>query len=159
MYILSTKTQGFAPQAAESDEKMAHHACKISVRQKPCLFCSSQTRSFYARSDAETRKCAQKSTNKRKSAKQRKRALPRKNCKQQEFRRLANCNLQTVFREFLDQGLEKGWPESLCKEQSQITLWKSPLTRSRKQFWGPFFAVFWALLVANPLPPTPFRNF
>ena len=39
-------------------------------------------------------------------------------------RRLANRNLQTVFREFLDKGLKMGWPESLCK--SQITLFKSP---------------------------------
>ena len=36
-----------------------------------------------------------------------------------------------MFREFLDKGLEKGWPESLCKEQSQITLFKSPLIRSQ----------------------------
>ena len=36
-----------------------------------------------------------------------------------------------MFREFLDEGLEKGWPESLSKEQSQITLFKSPLIRSR----------------------------
>ena len=28
----------------------------------------------------------------------------------------------------------------------------------RTQFWGTFFAVVWAQLVANPLPPTPFRN-
>ena len=51
-------------------------------------------------------------------------------------RRLANRNLQTVFREFLDKGLEKGWPESLCKEQSQITLFKSPLSPFRSSFWG-----------------------
>ena len=31
----------------------------------------------------------------------------------------------------MDKGLEKGWPESLSKEQSQITLFKSPLIRSR----------------------------
>ena len=36
-----------------------------------------------------------------------------------------------MFREFLDKGLEKGWPEPLGKEQSQITLFKSPLIRSR----------------------------
>ena len=34
---------------------------------------------------------------------------------------------KTVFREFLD----KGCSESLCKEQSQITLFKSPLIRPR----------------------------
>ena len=38
-----------------------------------------------------------------------------------------------MFREFLDKGLEKGRPESLCKEQSQITLFKSPLIRSRNR--------------------------
>ena len=32
------------------------------------------------------------------------------------------------------------------------------LRRRGTQFWGSIFAVFWALLVANPLPPTPFRN-
>ena len=47
------------------------------------------------------------------------------------FRRLANRNLQTVFREFLDKGLKMGCSESLCKEQSQITVLKSPLTRPR----------------------------
>ena len=36
-----------------------------------------------------------------------------------------------MFREILDKGLEKGWPESLCNEESQITLFKSPLIRSR----------------------------
>ena len=28
----------------------------------------------------------------------------------------------------------------------------------RTQFWGTFFVVFWAPSVANPFPPTPFRN-
>ena len=44
-----------------------------------------------------------------------------------------------MFREFLDKGLEKGWPESLCKEQSQITVFKSPLSRSRT---GNFLGLF-----------------
>ena len=48
-------------------------------------------------------------------------------------RTFANRNLQTMFREFLDKGLEKGWPESLSKEQSQITLFKSSLLRSRSR--------------------------
>ena len=34
----------------------------------------------------------------------------------------------------------------------------APLMSRRKQFWGTIFAVFWALWVANPLPPTPVRN-
>ena len=38
-----------------------------------------------------------------------------------------------MFREFLDKRLDKGWPESLSTEQSQITLFKSPSIRSRKQ--------------------------
>ena len=33
-----------------------------------------------------------------------------------------------------------------------------PLRRRRTQFWGTILAVFCALLVANPLPPTPVRN-
>ena len=37
-------------------------------------------------------------------------------------------------------------------------LFLCPLMSRRTQFWGTFLAVFWALLVANPLPPTPFRN-
>ena len=36
-----------------------------------------------------------------------------------------------MFREFLDKGLKMGRSESLCKEQSQITLFKSPLIRPR----------------------------
>ena len=38
------------------------------------------------------------------------------------------------------------------------TLFLSPLMSRRTQARGTIFAVFWALLVANPLPPTPFRN-
>ena len=34
----------------------------------------------------------------------------------------------------------------------------SPLMSRRTQLCGAIFAVFWALLVADPLPPTPFRN-
>ena len=37
-------------------------------------------------------------------------------------------------------------------------LFLCPLVSSRTAFWGAFCAVLWALLVANPLPPTPFRN-
>ena len=33
-----------------------------------------------------------------------------------------------------------------------------PLRSRRTQFWGTFFAVFWALLGANPLPLTPFSK-
>ena len=33
-----------------------------------------------------------------------------------------------------------------------------PLRSRRAQFWGTFFAVFGALLGANPLPPTPFSK-
>ena len=34
----------------------------------------------------------------------------------------------------------------------------SSLRRRWTQFWGTIFAAFGALSVANPLPPTPFRN-
>ena len=45
-------------------------------------------------------------------------------------------------------------------EKGLADLFPMPLLiRSRRtQFWGTFFAVFWVLLVTNPLPPTPFRN-
>ena len=33
-----------------------------------------------------------------------------------------------------------------------------PLMSRRPQFWGTILAVFWVLLVANPLPPTPFET-
>ena len=34
----------------------------------------------------------------------------------------------------------------------------APLISRRTAFWGAFCAVLWALLVANPLPPTPFET-
>ena len=33
-----------------------------------------------------------------------------------------------------------------------------PLRRMGTHFWRPFWALFGGLFVANPLPPTPFRN-
>ena len=42
----------------------------------------------------------------------------------------------------MDKELEKGCSESLCKEQSQITLVKSPLIRSRSWMWVPDPSMF-----------------
>ena len=63
---------------------------------------------------------------------------------------------------YLPKGLADGggWREEILPmpqiKASFLHLFHFLLMTRRTQFWGPFFAVFWALLVANPLPPTPF---
>ena len=58
-------------------------------------------------------------------------------------------------------GLARGAP-SQARDSDLFSvlffLFLATLRRRGTQFWGPTVAVCWALLVANPLLPTPFRN-
>ena len=68
----------------------------------------------------------------------------------------------SIFPVGLSQRFQKGladrggWRKEIPPFSAPFSL--CPLMSTRTQFWGRIFAVFWVLLVANPLPPTPFRN-
>ena len=56
-------------------------------------------------------------------------------------------------------GLARGDPSyARGSDLFSALLFLCPLRRRGTQFWELVWAVFWALLGANPLPPTPFRN-
>ena len=69
-----------------------------------------------------------------------------------------------VFRSFENgvggqRGLARGNPS--CARDSGLfsaPFFLCPLRRRGTRFWRTFLALFGGLLVANPLPPTPFRN-
>ena len=92
----------------------------------------------------------------RKGAKERKRALPRKNCKQPQAK---NNQVFQRFRKGVggQRGVGATNPSHTIDSGPFSALFSlCPLMSKRTQFWGNCFPVFWVLLVANPLPPTPF---